>query len=334
MWVVESLAQAQTVAVQTLLDRLRPSVAVLGSAQRPTGSATLLDADRGLFLAHADAIQGDTVQARIGSLGRFRLKVVARDERTNLVLLGPGNDLPRLTGPTINVADASPVPNTPIVVLLADGGIGGSFVGGQSLLVQSESRRAVPASELRFETPLQLVAGALVLTLDGRLVGTMGATIARAGNVAPVTPGALADVRSMVQGQSGGALGSPFFRKGASYGPQGMTVAYTPNLTAIQRTIAGFLSRDHQPEYAGLGLQVAESPIGLVVVRVFPESPASRIKIQVGDTLLSMDSRPVQRQYDFLQILLMARPGDHMTIRLRHEGTEITREAVLAKTKR
>ena len=84
LWAVESLGPAQAVAVQSLLDRLRPSLAILGDPRRPTGAATLLDAEQGLFVAHRDAVQGDTVDARLSD-GRLRLKVLSRDARTGLV---------------------------------------------------------------------------------------------------------------------------------------------------------------------------------------------------------------------------------------------------------
>lgn len=42
-----------------------------------------------------------------------------------------------------------------------------------------------------------------------------------------------------------------------------------------------------------LGAQLQESPLGLTVVAITPESPAARASLQVGDMLVSLEGRPV-----------------------------------------
>lgn len=325
-----AVRHAQNVAVQRLLDRLRPSLAVLGDARRPTGMAALLDAEQGLFIAHRDAVRdGSTVWARMGP-GTVKMHVRSVDARTDLVLLELAAKDLRLSAPGLAVADGDPTPGSKVVVLLAEGGLVGSFVGGQKTLLAA-GRPAVPASELRFETPPQLVGGALLLSLDGKLIGTMGATVARAGNVAAVGIGTLEAVQKIVQSQNKAAAN---LLPKVQFGPAPLTVAFTPNLDVMRRTVAGFLSESHRAEYSALGVLVADAPGGgAVVVRITPDSPAARGGLRVGDVLLAMGDRAIARQYDFIRALVAFSPGEKTVLHVRRDGVERQVEVLLARSK-
>jgi S1-C subfamily serine protease len=334
LWAAETLAfsRAQNVAVENLYQRLRPSLAILGDPRQPTGTAALVDSAQGLFLAHNDAVRGDTVQARLGD-GSVRLRVVARDPRTNLVLLSykTAGGLPGMT-PLI-VADSEPALGSRVMVLLAQGGLMGSFVGGQKFSLVGERKQVVPVSELRFESPPQLVGGALLVSFDGKILGTMAATLVRPGNSADVSLKTLTEVQKAVQVEQTPSFGA-FASKKIPYGPAGLTVAYSPNISLVRRVVEGFLSPDHRPEYAALGIQIADAAGGGAVIRrIVPNTPASRVPVQVGDILLSMSDRPIMKQYDFVQALLSFRPGDRITLRIRHDGVEKSIDVTLARVK-
>lgn len=331
LWAAENYALQQAMAVQSLLERLRPSLAVLGDPRRPTGMAALVDAEQGLFLAHRDAVQGDTIQARIGE-DLFRLRVLSRDTRTDLVLLGQGSRTARY-GTALTLADNEPSPGTRVVVLLTEGSLVGSFIGGQKLTLVGERKQAVPGSEIRFETPLQLVSGALLLSTEGKLVGTMGATIAQPGFAAKIRLRTLDEIkRAVASSQNSKANGA--YPLSQNILPGGLTVAFTPNLAMMRRTVSGFLSEGHRAEYAALGIQVADYAAGgAVVMRVIPETPAGKAGVRVGDILLAIGSQPVNKQFDFIQALLAFRPGEKTTLRLRHDGTERQIEVTLARSK-
>lgn len=333
LWAAETSAviRAQSVAVNALYERLRPSLAILGDPRQPSGTAALVDAAQGLFLAHNDAVRGDTVQARLGD-GSVRLRVLARDTRTNLVLLSykTAGGLPGMT-PLI-VADSEPAIGSRVMVLLAQGGLMGSFVGGQKFSLVGERKQVVPVSELRFESPPQLVGGALLVSFDGKILGTMAATLARPGNSADVSLRTLADVQKAAKIEQ--VPNTATFAAKIPYGPAGLTVAYSPNLSLVRRVVEGFLSQDHRPEYAALGIQIADAAGGGAVIRrIVPNTPASRTAVQVGDVLLSMGDRLITKQYDFVQALLTFRPGDRITLRIRHDGVERSIDVTLARVK-
>lgn len=338
LWAAEVpvLVRAQAAAVDALYERIRPSLVTLGDPRQPSGTAALVDAAQGLFVAHIDAVRGDTVQARLGA-GSVRLRVVARDTRTSLVLLNykTTGGLPGMT--PLVVSDTEPAAGSKVLVVLAQGGgIAGSYVGGQKFSLVGERRQVVPVSELRFESPPQLVGGALVISFDGKILGTMAATLTRPGNAADVTLGTLSDVQKAARGQQQSQAPKMIadFAARIPYGPAGLTVAYTPNLSLVRRVVEGFLSESHRPEYAALGIQVADAPGGGAVIRrIVPDTPASRTPIKVGDILLGMSDRPIMRQYDFVQALLTFRPGQTITLRIRHDGTEKSIDVTLARVK-
>lgn len=319
----------QQATIDALLNRLRPSLAILGDVRRPTGAAALVDSQQGLYLAHSDAIQGDTIQGKVGDW-RVSMTVLAQDARTGLVLLRLRSGTPP-EAPAIPVAETDPAPGTRIVVLLADGGFQGTFVGGQQFSIVGNQKFAVPVSELRFENPPRLVSGALVLSFDGKLVGTMGATVAREGNASSVNLRSLEAVRKALTRDHDLV---PLFAQKQALRPAALVVAYSPSVSLMRRSVSGFLSDDHRPEYAALGIQVTDAPGGGAVIRrVVDGGPAGRAKIQVGDVLLAMGDHPIRHQYDFIEAMLAFRPGERIPVRVRHDGSEQIVEISLARSK-
>lgn len=330
-----AMTQAQAVAVDAVIQRVRPSLAILGSVAHPTGAAALIDAEQGLFLAHSDAVEGDTVQARVNDV-RVRLKVLGRDQRTDLVVLACPVGV-RPTGRALEVADAIPAPGSKIIVLMADGGALGSFVGGQQFSIVGSSKQAVPVSELRFESMPRLVSGALVLSTDGQLIGAMRATLAERDRTVRDLQTAKAIVEQQrVQGFGSGGAGvaKSFANPLSQYGPAALTVAYSPNLNLMRRAVEGFRSADHKPTYTAFGVQVADNPNGGALVRrVFDTSPAGKIGVHVGDILIQMGSARIDNQADFVNALLLYKPGDHITVKLLRNGNEITFDVTMARSK-
>ena len=300
LWAVETFAykQAQE-TVQVLLQRLRPSVALLGSLGHPTGSAALIDSQQGLFLAHADSVKGDTVQARLGD-GYLVLSVLSRDARSSLVLLRPKAIDGPITAPALALVETNPTESSRVLVLLSNAAVLGSFIGGDKFSV-GDRRPAIPVTELRFEAPSQAVSGALVFTLDGKLIGAIGSTV-----VSPATATFAAPLARL-------GMGAPSDRRlqardGRS-GPGNLTVAYSPSLGMMRRVVEGFRSEDHRVSYSVLGIQVADAADGGArVTKVFEDTPAGRAGVKEGDVLVSMGDFPVGGRNDFLRAILRVNP--------------------------
>ena len=311
---------AQNPEVVDLLARLQPSLAYMGDARRPTGAAALVDGDKGLFLAHTDAVQGDTVQAKVGEW-RVSLRVLGRDPRTGLVVLEMRGDAPKGLGPALDVADVDPQPGTKVCVLLPNGGALGTYAGGQKLL-SMDKKPLIPVDEVRFETPSALAGGSLLVTFEGKLVGALGATVANPGKSSPLGLKALREVRS------------GFAAPGVGFKPGNLVVAYSPSLTLFRRSVDGLISDRHRTDYAALGIMVGDVPGGGAVIRfIVPDGPAARAKMETNDVLLAVGDRPIRRQIDFLQAMYAFKPGDRATVRVRHDGAERTYEVTMARSK-
>ncbi len=321
-WVASPLVlgHTQNAEVLDLLQRLRPSLAYLGDVRHPTGAAALVDTEKGLYLAHTDAVEGDTVQGKVGDW-RVSLRVLGEDPRTGLVVLGLKGGAPREIGPALEISADDPQPGTKVCVLVADGGLMGTYVGGQRLM-SFDNKPIVPASEIRFEAPRGLVGGALVVTFEGKLVGTMGATVASPGRSSSISMKALGDVRRGL------------IREKIDFRPGPLTLAFSPSLTLFRRSVAGLVTDSHRPDYAALGIQVGDTPgLGAIIRRVVGDSPAARARVQVNDVLLAVGDHPIHRQYDFLQAMLAYHPGDRIVLRILHDGVERRVEVVLARSR-
>lgn len=316
------IGQSQRFEIEALLERLRPSLAYLGDVRRPSGAAALVDVQRRLFLANTDAVQGDTVQAKVGDW-RVSLRRLGDDERTGLAILALRGDAPPNLGPALAIADAELPSGTKVCVLLADGGMMGTVSGGVRLQISPDRKMVIPVSEIHFETPQQLVGGSLVVSFDGRLVGALGATVARPDRTTAVTLKALGDIRR--------SLAPP-----QHFDPGRLVVGYSPSLTLFRRSVGSLISDGHRADYSALGVQVGDIPGatgGTIVRHVFPDSPAAHAGLREGDILLQMGDRSINRQIDFVQALVAFRPGERIPVRIRRDGVESTFEVVLAKSR-
>jgi serine protease Do len=78
-----------------------------------------------------------------------------------------------------------------------------------------------------------------------------------------------------------------------------------------------------------VGMVLDGSAETVVVARVFPDSPASRAGIQVGDQVLAADGVKIRSVYQALRPMLYKQPGDKMEFLCERGGTQRTVEIVL-----
>ncbi|MCX6387621.1 MAG: S41 family peptidase [Solirubrobacterales bacterium] len=69
------------------------------------------------------------------------------------------------------------------------------------------------------------------------------------------------------------------------------------------------------PHFSGIGLSVSFSPKGLLVTKVFPDTPAERAKIQPGETIVSVDGKPLAGKKVGASVsLVTGPPGSPVTV--------------------
>jgi S1-C subfamily serine protease len=90
---------------------------------------------------------------------------------------------------------------------------------------------------------------------------------------------------------------------------------------AVTSAVAGGGGAKHQPELAAgsrpwLGVDVANSVGGVLVVRVFPGSPAQKAGIKPGDVITQIDTQPIAAPAILTATISGLQPGDQVDVQL------------------
>lgn len=98
------------------------------------------------------------------------------------------------------------------------------------------------------------------------------------------------------------------------------------------------LQEGSRPEYGYLGVRVADRPAdetaapgGVAVLAILPGSPAERIGLRQGDTLTTLDGRPVESADAFIQDLGARGPDADIELGLLREGDRRVIRAILTR---
>jgi predicted metalloprotease with PDZ domain len=82
---------------------------------------------------------------------------------------------------------------------------------------------------------------------------------------------------------------------------------------------------------AWLGIDVASSPLGgVMVVDVFPGSPAQTAGMEPGDVVTQINGQPILSPSDVTSAIAIMRPGDHVQLQFEGSGTTYSASVALA----
>jgi S1-C subfamily serine protease len=300
--------------------QLLPSLATLQDHGIPSGCAVLID-PTGLFIAHQASIAGPEVEGRFwnGSIGHFH--VLGQDPTTQLVLLR--SDVIPPDARPITAPPGPAEPGTALVVVMTDGSVRARIESNSLLGVVRPSRRIMPLSEIRFETPIGTLGGALVFTETGYFLGVLNATLSRF----PPPPTALPPIRV---GQN--RIQELLSRGGGSIGPADLTVAYTPGVDVIRRVLEGFTSPTHDVQHPSIGIYCRDGAGGALVTAVVPDSPADQAGVKIGDLIIGIDLYRIRNQLDFAKLMLRERLNSKIVLRIDRGGREFMRSAIVGRS--
>ena len=293
--ILAALPQGQEAWTKQVFAQVSPSVARIPGA----GYAGLID-DRGYFIAHASVIRGETATAFLKGQ-ELSLSRIYVDEPSQLCLLAAkswqaGGSVLRMaktptTGRVIAVTEAGPV-----LADLADLNKAG---------IMRPSNRYLPLSEIRLETQSNRLAGSLLFSARGELVGMLGATLDQGV--------AMSSAMNLASPGSGAK----------TFGPAGMTVTYSVSPQVLSRVIRGFVSESHRPEHPSLGIQFKDvNGTAVTVVSVGAGSTAEEGGMQVGDVVVTFGTEPIRSSFRFASKLFESTPGDVITLKVRR-GSEV-----------
>jgi S1-C subfamily serine protease len=188
--------------------------------------------------------------------------------------------------------------------------------------VMSASKRGVTLNEIRFEKPGSNLGGGLIYSLDGRLVGILGATLQVAPN--PATANKPTGVGGNLKGVGGDNRGSNFGAVGGGFGPGQMTVAYSISADILGRVIEGFLSPSHKVVHPAIGIFASDAPNngGALITSITKGSPADTAGIKPGDIVVRLGDNGVVQAVDIIRFMNHQEVGATVTI-VAKRGEEI-----------
>ncbi|MBV6490503.1 MAG: S1C family serine protease [Fimbriimonadaceae bacterium] len=300
--------QGVTEREQSLFDQLRPSVILLSSGVKVTGTAACID-PRGYFVTHRSALEGLMPTARTFDGAIVPIRIQASDELTELVLLTATLPIGRIAR-AVPVLGDTPDEGTKLLAIFA-GGPGRAEVSSDNKTgILSRQRRVVTLTELRFELPQQAVGGGLVFTLQGQLAGIIGATLQAQVQDAAKSLGATGAFR--------GSSSPPTVI--SQYGPSALAVGYSVSSRTLARVIEGFLSPDHIVRHPGIGVfcRDAEEP-GALVQSVVKGSPAEKAGLQANDLIVEFAGKPILNQIEFFKALSERKVGETVRLTVKRE---------------
>ncbi len=264
---------------------------------RSLGSGVIVDAERGLILTNHHVVDGaDDIAVNLHDGRSFSAELVGSDEATDVAVIRIDADgealqaLPMQTDVGLKVGDFVVAVGNPF-------GLGQTVTSG---IVSALGRVAL--NRLEFQNFIQTDAsinpgnsGGALINLRGELVGI---------NTAIFTP-------------SGGNVGIGFAI------PIDMAALVMEQLVAngvVRRGRIGVEVQDLTTELAdSFGL---DNRNGVLVRRVFANSPAARAGLRVGDVIVRADDKPINNGQSFHNIEGLTPLGDVIHLQLLRDGRQ------------
>lgn len=318
--------------------RIENSIVVVLQAGIPKGSAALID-DNGLFLVHKSAITVSTMMGRFANGETIQLTLVSSDDPTQLALLQADTWI-RGRRQVLAVGNLSPVaevnravpskgslvlPESNILAVLPTGlPMKAELSARDRIGIVNPARRVMTLCEYKFEAPANTVGGSLLFSLDGKLLGVLGATL---GNQEASNYDLSARLGNTARGGGGigggGAAGITNFNAKA-VGPAALTVGYSIGPDILQRVVDGFRSPTHAVEHPALGILCKDSSSGGALVEtVLKDSPAEIGGLKAGDVITELDGQLVSSQIDYARIMLKQKVGATVKVKATRGTAEV-----------
>lgn len=297
-----SLLERANQEVNRVVERALPAVVtveVRHGGRLLRGSGFIIDAD-GLVVCAAEVVRAHpqaTVYLHNGQ--QLAASVAGVDNITGLALLR-ANTSSRL--PALSWGDSERVLIGATAILIGNrSGLEGSVTVGT---IGGKDRVGVRRDNQRMVLLLQFNGtvgpgeqGAPLLDIQGRVIGVI------VGELAPV------------EGVPAGGTGIVGFAIPAE----------------IAQRVVNELRTKGRAEYAWLGIDYQGLPTGVIVRRVWPNSPAQVAGIQPGDIITQFGDKPVRTVVDLTRALYFAQPNQRVSITILREGQPITLTVTLGK---
>jgi serine protease Do len=229
------------------------------------GSGVIVAAD-GTIVTNHHVIEGaDEIRVVLSDRREFDATVLVNDERSDIAVLKVETESPL---PHLELMDSDEVEVGDLVLAIGNPfGVGQTVTSG---IVSALARTTVGITDFSFFIQTDAAinpgnSGGALVAMDGRLVGVNTAIYSRDGGSSGIGFAVPANmVRAVINSAAGGKVVRPWF------GASGQTM--TADIAS------------------SLGL---DAPVGVVINRIHPKSPAATAGLKVGDVVLSIDGKPL-----------------------------------------
>lgn len=320
--VLGSTGQQLTTAEANAWKAIEPRI---GYAVTGGGVVALIN-DQGFFVAHRSAISGGAPFAfvRMGNNQMVQVKYVTGDETTQLVLLQaegwkPDPSLFKNVSAYTSRLEKGLANGSSLIAVLPSGPIRAVLSENDKVGILP-SKRGVTLNEIRFERPGTNFGGGLIFTMDGRLMGVLGATLDVPASPSANKSGFTTNSQSRTGANSGSGGGAAMM-----FGPGQMTVAYSISSDVLARVIDGFLSPNRKATLPVVGLFCSDfKGGGAEITSVTTGSSADVAGLKVGDVITRMGDSPIMNVADFMRCVLRQEVGATIAVMFKRGGEILT----------
>lgn len=325
---------------QSVWQKVQSSIMVLSTGGLPKGAAACID-PAGLFMAHQNSWVGGSEIGLSYTGQTYKLHLISSDHPTGLILL-QADDSARGKFLPIKIADQVHARKGTLIAILGTGPVRAEIARADIVATNAVDRQSVMVNEIRFDAPTQLLSGALIFDDASGLVGVLGATLSSPENLNKSAIGrAGGGFGAQTNGQAyeaarGGAVATGGLSR-ASYGPQGLTVAYAISPMLLNQVVTGFVSPTHQVDHPALGAICADSftashePNGAEIRKINAKSSAAHSGLRVGDVIVNINGIKIATVIDYARTMLSQTVGHRITLVVHRGADSITIEAVVGR---
>jgi Do/DeqQ family serine protease len=265
--------------------------------QNSLGSGVIVNSNGTIVTNHHVIAGADEITVVLSDRREFDAKIIGSDKRTDLAILKINSDLERL--PSIDFKDSDDLEVGDIVLAIGNPfGVGQTVTSG---IVSALARTKVGISDLSFFIQTDAAinpgnSGGALVSMDGGLVG----------------------INSAIYSKGGGSVGIGFAI------PTNMVQVVLSGLTRegkVVRPWIGVAGQRVDSNIAGsLGMQ---RPVGVLINEVFPNGPADRAGILVGDVIIGINKQQINDSAT-LRFRIATQPvGSRSKLKLIRKGSMI-----------
>ena len=264
--------------------------------QNSLGSGVIVDAD-GLIVTNNHVIEGaDEITVVLTDRREFDAEIVGTDERTDLALLRIRNEGDQL--PFLRFRDSDELEVGDIVLAIGNPfGVGQTVTSGiVSALARTQAGVSDYASFIQTDAAINPGnSGGALIGMDGRLVG----------------------INTAIFSKSGGSLGIGFAI------PSNMVRAVVAGTVKGGRLVRAWLGLSSQIVTSDIAVALNMSrPMGVMVKSLNPKSPAKKAGVKVGDIILRLDGKIINKPKELRYRIATLVIGESVKLTVLRNGRE------------